>query len=50
MDGILPIQKFGATPTISKHLQSTYKGFCKGFQSISAESDYKVVRNYFLMD
>ncbi len=42
-------QKFDATPTISENLQSAYKGFPKGFQNISTESGYKVVRNYFLI-
>ncbi len=34
---------------ISKNLQSAYTGFSKGFQSMSAQSDYKVIKNYFLM-
>ena len=45
MDGI---RKFHDTPMISKNLQSPYKGFSKGFQSISPQSSYKVIRNSFL--
>ncbi len=42
------IRKFDATSIISKNLQSAYKAFSKGFQSISPQSDLKLIRNPFL--
>ncbi len=48
VDKIPSIRKFHGTPIISKNLQSPYKGFSEGFQSISPQSSYKVIRNSFL--
>ncbi len=49
VDKIPSHRKFHGTPMISKNLQSPYKGFPKGFQSMSPQSSYKVVTNCFLM-
>ncbi len=48
MGKVTSFGKFDATPIISKNLQSAYKAFSKGFQSILPQSDYKVIRNSFL--